>query len=192
MADAFLVRRGGGENVKAEVAEQTQLIEDMTASLNTMTESLVGKATGANATPETILKGYSAYVGQELIEGTMNEGVDLTGAGGFTKFAVDKIVFSSRQQMPKISHSLGVKPKISLLLTKITSDLSTKDLVAGYCQSYQDVSWVHATVYNSSSGSTMTYQGGGQSGYVNEKEIIFYESNHYVAANVEYTLITMA
>ena len=53
---------GGGENVKPEVDIQTPLIEDIK-------ESLVGKATGANATADTILEGYSAYVGQELVEG---------------------------------------------------------------------------------------------------------------------------
>lgn len=53
---------GGGENVKPEVDIQTPLIEDIK-------ESLVGKATGANATEDTILEGYSAYVGQELVEG---------------------------------------------------------------------------------------------------------------------------
>ena len=53
---------GGGENVTPEVQTQTPLIEDIK-------ESLVGKATGANATEDTILEGYSAYVGQELVEG---------------------------------------------------------------------------------------------------------------------------
>lgn len=56
---------GGGENVKPEVDIQTPLIEDIK-------ESLVGKATGANATADTILEGYSAYVGQELVVGTYN------------------------------------------------------------------------------------------------------------------------
>lgn len=53
---------GGGENVTPEVQTQTPLIEDIK-------ESLVGKATGANATEDTILEGYSAYVGQELVVG---------------------------------------------------------------------------------------------------------------------------
>ena len=60
---AFLNRAGGGgETVTPEVQIQTPLIEDIK-------ESLVGKATGANATEDTILEGYSAYVGQELVEG---------------------------------------------------------------------------------------------------------------------------
>ena len=54
---------GSGENVKPEVDIQTPLIEDIK-------EILVGKATGANATEDTILEGYSAYVGQELVVGT--------------------------------------------------------------------------------------------------------------------------
>lgn len=53
----------GGENVTEEVNVQTPLI-------TSILESLVGKAQGANITPETVLKGYKGYRGQELIEGT--------------------------------------------------------------------------------------------------------------------------
>ena len=53
------------EDVTEEVNIQTPLITEIL-------ESLVGKVTIANATPETILKGYSAYVGQQLVEGTLD------------------------------------------------------------------------------------------------------------------------
>ena len=53
----------GGENVTEEVNVQTPLI-------TSILEALVGKAQGANITPETVLKGYKGYRGQELIEGT--------------------------------------------------------------------------------------------------------------------------
>ena len=53
-----------GENVTPEVTAQTPLVTEIL-------ESLVGKVTLANATPETILEGYSAYVGQQLINGTL-------------------------------------------------------------------------------------------------------------------------
>ena len=52
------------ENVTPEVTAQTALITEIT-------ESLVGKVTGANATPEDILEGKCAYVGQKLVEGNL-------------------------------------------------------------------------------------------------------------------------
>lgn len=58
--------KGSGENVTPEVQTQTPLITEIL-------EGLVGKVTTANATPETILEGYSAYVGQELVVGTMKD-----------------------------------------------------------------------------------------------------------------------
>lgn len=57
------VKSGGGENVTPEVTAQTPLVTEIL-------ESLVGKVTLANATPETILEGYSAYVKQKLVQGT--------------------------------------------------------------------------------------------------------------------------
>lgn len=53
---------GGGEDVSEEVAVQTPLIQQIR-------EMIVGKATDANATEDTIVKGYSAYVGQKLVNG---------------------------------------------------------------------------------------------------------------------------
>lgn len=53
---------GGGEDVSEEVAVQTPLIQQIR-------EMVVGKATDANATEDTIVKGYSAYVGQKLVNG---------------------------------------------------------------------------------------------------------------------------
>lgn len=64
---SVFVKSGGGENVTPEVQAQTPLVTEIL-------ESLVGKVTLANATPEAILEGYSAYVGQELVRGT-NKGV---------------------------------------------------------------------------------------------------------------------
>ncbi len=55
---------GGGESIKSEVEAQSQLIEEIRAAL-------VGKATPANATADKILEGYSAYVGQQLVTGSL-------------------------------------------------------------------------------------------------------------------------
>ena len=63
---SVLAKAGGGENVTPEVTAQTPLVTEIL-------ESLVGKVTLANATAETILEGYSAYVGQELIKGTLED-----------------------------------------------------------------------------------------------------------------------
>lgn len=56
---------GGGEDVTKEVNVQTPLVEDIL-------ESLVGKVYDANATPDKILEGYSAYVHQELVTGSLD------------------------------------------------------------------------------------------------------------------------
>ena len=54
---------GGGEILYAELTTQESLIDAIEAAL-------VGKATGANATADKILKPYKAYVGKNLIAGT--------------------------------------------------------------------------------------------------------------------------
>ena len=57
---------GGGEDVTAEVTAQVELLEDIT-------EALIGKATGANATAADLLENKTAYVGQTLITGTLED-----------------------------------------------------------------------------------------------------------------------
>ena len=54
---------GGSENLNAELTTQESLIDAIEAAL-------VGKATGADATADKILKPYKAYVGKNLIIGT--------------------------------------------------------------------------------------------------------------------------
>lgn len=53
-----------GENLTPELTNQAQLIQSIR-------ESLAGKATLANATADKILEGYSAYVGQQLVTGSL-------------------------------------------------------------------------------------------------------------------------
>lgn len=99
----FRVHGGGsGEDVSEEVAVQTPLIQQIR-------EAIVGKATEANATAEHIEVGYSAYVGQVLIDGTLEP---LTGID-FGEVTV------SKSNSIVIEHSLGVMPsQIYLLRTK--------------------------------------------------------------------------
>lgn len=58
----------GGENVTPEVTAQTGLIDSIKTQL-------VGKATGANATADKILEGFSAWVNGQLVHGTLKEGI---------------------------------------------------------------------------------------------------------------------
>lgn len=58
---------------------RTGTMEDITPDLNTQSDlikeiraMLVGRVTEANATPEDILKGKKAYVGEKLVEGTLS------------------------------------------------------------------------------------------------------------------------
>lgn len=56
---------GGGENVTEEVNVQTPIVE----SIKSMYQ-VVGKPSGATATADKILDGYTAYVDQTLVYGT--------------------------------------------------------------------------------------------------------------------------
>lgn len=60
---------GGGENVKAEVEEYTNLVDEFEGLLT----DFVGLPEGADATAEDILLNKKAYVGQELVTGTFDK-----------------------------------------------------------------------------------------------------------------------
>lgn len=142
----------GGENLTTQLDNQDAIITeieakvqsvssiDMVGPVNAQTltieqiqESLVGKAQGANATADKILQGYSAYVGQELINGTftpsedsdlvpenIREGIDIWGVvGTLVEGATVKkgtVTFSNTVNNPvlttNIAHGLGVKPTV--------------------------------------------------------------------------------
>jgi hypothetical protein len=53
---------GGAENLKEELSTQDVLITNIA-------ERIIGKSNGATATEDTILDGFTAYVGQKLITG---------------------------------------------------------------------------------------------------------------------------
>ncbi len=126
MSDAFLTRRGGGgEDLTPELTEQSALISQIRAML-------VGRVTEANATPEDILKGKKAYVGEKLVTGVL-EPVNVAKLFGYTKVAVSEFVFPSRNEMitPTFTHSLGVIPKFFFLLSE--SDQISKNEIRGAC-----------------------------------------------------------
>lgn len=126
---------GGGENLTTQLNNQDAIITELEAKVHSVSgvdmatpvnaqtltieqiqESLVGKAQGANATAETILKGFSAYVGQELVEGTYEP---ITGIefGEIT-------VASNNNSDIVVNHSLGVTPSFALITPKTTVPLN--------------------------------------------------------------------
>lgn len=105
---ANVSNKGGGENITPEVTAQTSLVTEIL-------ESLVGKVTLANATPETILEGYSAYVGQQLVTGEMKP---IEKILGFTKCYISTVTFANAVSANSLifTHGLGVPPEMFLII----------------------------------------------------------------------------
>lgn len=103
MSDAFLTRRGGGgEDLTPELTEQSALISQIRAML-------VGRVTEANATPEDILKGKKAYVGEKLVTGVL----ELLATGiGYTKQSSGIVTKTVKDGKMTIPHELGAIPKV--------------------------------------------------------------------------------
>nr|DAI79661.1 MAG TPA: hypothetical protein [Caudoviricetes sp.] len=178
----------GGENVTPEVTAQTGLIESIKTQL-------VGKATGANATADKILEGFSAWVNGQLVQGTAKDPsqfADLKSAGGFAKMAVDKFSFSSRKTCygTSISHSLGTTPQIALLFCNRDSATANADVYFAATNSVCTLCYTRNT--NASAGyGGLSYAANGN---VGGSSVMFKvgSSNGYYIAGVEYTLITLA
>lgn len=62
-----IIVKGSGGGSKAE--DLTAVLSEQATLIQEIEESLVGKASGANITPETVLKGYRGYKGKNLVEG---------------------------------------------------------------------------------------------------------------------------
>ena len=101
------IKAGGGENVTPEVTAQTPLVTEIL-------ESLVGKVTLANATPETILEGYSAYVGQQLVEGTLKSAESLLG---FDNVKIGNVTPAGNGYSLSVNHGLGIVPDLFIIFT---------------------------------------------------------------------------
>lgn len=93
----------GGEDVTAEVQAQTPVVADII-------ENLVGKATGANATAEDIRQGKTAYVGQELVTGTLD-------VGGISYFTEGIKVATLKSPVGRIL-DVGFPIKNAMVITK--------------------------------------------------------------------------
>ena len=131
---------GGGENITAELDAQAILLQEIE-------ESLVGKASGANITPETVLKGYAGYKGKELVEGTydpatadpnlipenIREGVDIFGiigtmVEGVSGIDYGEVTLTAQSKTITISHNLNKKPTRAYLLPYSLGSTSTSQI----------------------------------------------------------------
>jgi len=103
---------------------RTGTMEDITPDLNTQSDlikeiraMLVGRVTEANATPEDILKGKKAYVGEKLVTGVLEPlaGIDF-----------GEVVLSEDIETISVSHRLGVIPKYVLLFPDLGQKYSSE------------------------------------------------------------------
>lgn len=191
-----VVNRGSGENITTEVTAQIPLIENIM-------EGLVGKVQGATATADKILEGYSAYVGQTLVNGTYVPGVPIE-AFGLTKYAVDKFTYKTRVRADAtwIDHTLGEIPKLAFIIPddSISNTKTNNDL-------YFAVIWkmpfltpnttiikcLNWYTYYDSNGLNETTVGASHTSSLESNRVKLYGGTYgYYASNIEYTLITMA
>lgn len=134
-------------------------------------------------------------------------GIDLS-AIGITKFAVDKITYTSDTYSTAIPHSLSEKPKFALLLgskkvnatySANSNNINIYQAVMVSTDSSQKAAWAIAGLNSSGADSLFTY-GWSTGEYVDStsESVQIYHSKGsplyraYLAAGVEYTLITMA
>lgn len=95
-------RTGTMEDITPDLTTQSDLIKEIRAML-------VGRVTEANATPEDILKGKKAYVGEKLVTGVL----ELLATGmGYTKQSSGIVTKTTKDGKMTIPHELGVIPKI--------------------------------------------------------------------------------
>lgn len=177
---------GGAENLKAELQTQDTLISDIL-------ETIVGKSNGATATADTIIEGYSAYVGQELVTGTYQP-INVPTLFGCSKYAVDKFTRDATAQANSVtlSHSLGQTPRFVFIYGNPQVDGVARYYLTNVCgvSNSGDVPYYsYSYVYGS---------GGRYGNYVSTEEGVITESTIKIPlaqvyqGNVEYTLVTMA
>ncbi len=183
---SVFVKSGGGENVTPEVQAQSPLVTEIL-------ESLVGKVTLANATPEAILEGYSAYVGQMLIEGKLKKGVDLFTATGCTKASVSEVTFASIAAGADFLHDLGENPKFAMVLCDATSPSKYEVNTFLYSGGWRTSNGVHvpnSTSHVDSNGNVTSVSN--ISIISSSRSVSFRNTTYKFAAGVKYTIVAMA
>lgn len=134
------------------------------------------------------------------------EYVDLLKMTGYTNITIDKVTFSSeinlRNEKATIPHSLGVKPRVMILAcdkklvptTKTYIPFMASVLTSNYFGTVnQNRGYIIYTAYDSSHsdsyGGALNFE---VAMFYDNKIELFFERAFYIAAGVEYTLITMA
>lgn len=187
---------------------RTGTMEDITPDLNTQSDlikeiraMLVGRVTEANAKPEDILKGKKAYVGEKLVTGVLEKGVDLLKATGLTKICEEKVTFSNVNSVTEIRHSLGVEPKLALFLPDMTKGLTADSYTRTISMMFIDLTYVIAPA-SKKKLCLYTTMANNSSPYIAAASVAAKMTNSslgaenglgfYFAQSIPYTLITMA
>lgn len=171
-------RTGTMEDITPDLTTQSDLIKEIRAML-------VGRAIEANATPEDILKGKKAYVGEKLITGVLEKGVPLS-LFGFSKFVVEEVSFSEDYSTSSpISHSLGAEPKAVYIFTNADASTTTtrRYTKEGFANK------IFGATYGVDYNNSVQRMTASISKSTNEK---VYVDFGYLKAGITYTLITMA
>lgn len=141
---SVFVKSGGGENVTPEVQAQSPLVTEIL-------ESLVGKVTLANATPEAILEGYSAYVGRQLVEGTLKSVESLLG---FDNIKLGNVMPSGNSYSLSVNHGLGIVPDLFIIFTPY--NFLEEKAYNAFCFK---AAVITPTVYNGRAAGILKYNG---------------------------------
>lgn len=152
----------------------------------------------ANLIPANIKAGVSIFG----VAGAMAAGLDLAGLMGFSKMAIDKFTLSSRQGLSsyQIPHSLGEVPAVAILLADFGAFSTRYDVMAligakgtGSGTSYTlETAYMYFNNTGPTSAKQTTSASTGWASYFTNAKVKFNGSStlHYLAAGVEYTLIT--
>lgn len=186
-SDESGVRRTGTmEDITPDLNAQSDLIKEIRAMI-------VGRATEANATPEDILKGKKAYVGEKLVTGVL-EPFDLKTIFGYTKIAVDKFTVSSETELRSkdLSHSLGVSPKFAMLCAQGTPSYSGVKVALTITETGSFNNNQFTDIYKEDNDYANFSPIGGNNKPVLTSSIVNFKNGHALSAGIPYTLITMA
>ena len=128
------------------------------------------------------------------VAGTLVEGVDLQGAAGLSKIAIDKVTFSEEQEarQTRLQHSLGVIPKIAIVLSKkFDTEAASNAMIFAAGENRDQVSGDHNSIvcFTSSWGTPIA---SGQITFAISYLEFTAGGGYKLAKGAEYTVITLA